>query len=283
MPSILPRRAVRRLIARAMPDRLKKAVQGRLYGYHRSRVALSVEFGQDDTGSFVLIDGLRLRFREEERAELGYHLVRNGASIEETSGFLALARPARVLFDIGAAKAMYSRLFCLTGSTKRAIAFEPSPRQAAAASRAIEHCGCGSQTVVRECAVGSLGGRAAGRLADDGFAYLDGSSGALIDLEVTSLDREVETLGLVPDLLKIDVEGWENEVLAGATNLLRAHRPPICLELHLGVLESRRISPRQVVEQLQQCGYRFRTHWGKELRPSQVWDSISAVLRVIAY
>jgi FkbM family methyltransferase len=36
------------------------------------------------------------------------------------------------------------------------------------------------------------------------------------------------------DLIKIDVEGYENEVLLGATEILKTHEPDIFLELHGG-------------------------------------------------
>jgi FkbM family methyltransferase len=261
-------------------------VDRRLYGYHRPRVELPVEFSADARGPFVLIDRrLRLRFPEEERAELDYHLVRNGASIEETSGFLELAASANVFFDVGAAKAMYARLFCLCGAQKRAVVYEPSPTQMAVAVAAIARNECGSRIQLRQCAVGSVAGRAVGRMADNGFVDVDPhvTVGETVEVDVTSLDHEVERLGLVPDLLKIDVEGYEHEVLLGARQLLKTRKPPICLELHLGILESRGISPRQVVEQLEEHGYAFRTHFGREMKPSEVWDSMHAILRVVAY
>jgi FkbM family methyltransferase len=283
--ALAPRRALRRVIARVMPAALKAGLQGRLHGYHRSRVAIPIEFGSDASGLFVDVEALRLRFLAEERADLDFHLVLNGSSTEEISGFLALARSATVLFDVGAAKALFSRLFCLSGPDKKAVAYEPSPSQIAMASRAMAANGLASRILVRDCAVGSRPGPCTARLADDGvFVYADTDFGGQpIEVELTSLDDEVERLGVVPDLIKIDVEGFENEVIAGARHLLKTRRPPICLELHLGILESRRIPVRQVIEQLQEHGYRFRTHWGRNLRPAQVWDSLSSVLRLVAY
>jgi hypothetical protein len=109
------------------------------------------------------------------------------------------------------------------------------------------------------------------------------SSGApRIEVEMTSLDREVERLGLEPDLLKIDVEGFEYEVLLGARGLLARRKPPICLELHLGLLERRGVAPRQVVELLQSHGYGFRTYHGRVLSADDVWDSMHAIFRFVA-
>ena len=51
-------------------------------------------------------------------------------------------------------------------------------------------------------------------------------------MRVTTLDREVEQLGLVPALIKIDVEGAELEVLEGAARVLETHRPRLLISLH---------------------------------------------------
>jgi len=121
-------------------------------------------------------------------------------------------------------------------------------------------------------------------IAANGFAGIESSEADCesVDVEITTLDEEVDRLGVRPDLLKIDVEGFEYEVLVGARRLLASHTPPICLELHLGLLDRRGISPRQVVEELLSHGYRFRTYHGLDLCAADVWDSMHAVLRLIA-
>jgi FkbM family methyltransferase len=280
---LVSRRTLKALGARLLPEALQRRIRGRFYGYHDSRVSLSVDFSEDSRGPLLVLDGrIRLSFPEDERRELERHLV--GAQLEETSGVLAFATSTRTLFDVGAATALYSRLFCACGPDHRAFAFEPSPAQLQIARTRIAHAGYGARIQLRSCAVGQTPGRAIMLIADSGFAGLESSEADCdsVDVEVTTLDREVERLGVQPDLLKIDVEGFEHEVLIGARRLLASHKPPICLELHLGLLERRGISPRHVVEELRSHGYRFRTYHGVDLCAADVWDSMHAVLRVIA-
>ena len=52
-----------------------------------------------------------------------------------------------------------------------------------------------------------------------------------IQVPVTTLDVQSARLGLMPQLLKIDVEGWEAHVLRGATQLLEIARPTILVEV----------------------------------------------------
>jgi len=76
-------------------------------------------------------------------------------------------------------------------------------------------------------------------------------------VQTRSLDSEVAELGLVPTLIKIDVEGWEFEVLKGAEQTIRRYRPALFLSLHPKVLAQLHTSPENVQAWLEQRGYRL--------------------------
>jgi len=97
------------------------------------------------------------------------------------------------------------------------------------------------------------------------------------------MDEEIEQHGLEPDLLKIDVEGYEYEVLLGAKRLLEQRKPPICLELHLDLLERRGVEPRRVLAQLESYGYQFRSCAGQPLSPAGIAGSMNAIVRFVAF
>jgi hypothetical protein len=55
--------------------------------------------------------------------------------------------------------------------------------------------------------------------------------------------------------LKIDVEGYEEEVLLGAEECINAYRPIIFLELHAELIRRRGRDPKRVVGTLKRLGY----------------------------
>jgi FkbM family methyltransferase len=278
-------RRIRRQCARWLPEALKAPFRPRLVGYRAPAARVPASFLTDARGPYVIIDNrATLRFRSEDENDVAVLLRDNGESVEEIASFLRLASTARVLFDIGAAKGIFSEIFCLSDPAKRAVAFEPSPPLAESAAALIAANGCESQIQLRRAAVGAMPGRQTARLYPWGYVGIEGAddSGAAVEVDMTSVDYEVDHLGLTPDLLKIDVEGYEYEVLVGARRLLATRRPPICFELHLDLLEKRGIRPRQVLAELESHGYQFQSCVGRPLRAAHVSASLNAVVRLVA-
>jgi hypothetical protein len=83
------------------------------------------------------------------------------------------------------------------------------------------------------------------------------------ELPSTSVDEYAATSGTTPSVLKIDVEGFELDVLAGAERCLRVHRPKIWLELHPNILAEQGSSWEEALEFLKARGYEpicFKDH-----------------------
>jgi FkbM family methyltransferase len=284
MSELFSRRRWKHAVAPLIPEMLKTRLRHRLFGFRPARRAVSVEFGGDKTGPIVSIDRISLRYSHENMSDLRYHVLANGESIDELGSFIELARSASILFDVGAANGLFSHLFCLVGKANRAVAFEPSARMVASAEAWADANGTRSQTLMRLCAVGRTVSQLSGRIDETGVISVSSpvESGEQVDVQVTTLDDEVQRLGLVPDLIKIDVEGFEWEVLCGARQLLRTHKPSICLELHLDMLERRGVSPQLVVDELVSHGYTFRNCTGTPLSASRIATSPKVLFRFLA-
>jgi FkbM family methyltransferase len=85
-----------------------------------------------------------------------------------------------------------------------------------------------------------------------------------------TIDALVETLGLAPGLVKIDVEGAEPFVLRGMQGTLRAHRPAVMLELHPKWLPEG-TDAGDVEELLAAHGYTSRVIASEELATRSLW------------
>ena len=73
--------------------------------------------------------------------------------------------------------------------------------------------------------------RAQGGVESNGHRPILGSAD-LITVPVITLDEFIARGGLLPDVIKIDVEGGEAEVLRGGTRLFATKRPIIVAEVH---------------------------------------------------
>jgi FkbM family methyltransferase len=139
-----------------------------------------------------------------------------------------LVDPGGSCLDIGANIGLYSVLLAsLCGPSGRVISFEPSPH---IRERLLANTQSLPQVTVLPWALGANPGQLHLERfqGNEGLATLRQSGWDVLEtipVEVRRLDDipEVQALGPI-DLLKIDVEGWEPQVFAGASELLGAGR-----------------------------------------------------------
>jgi FkbM family methyltransferase len=150
-------------------------------------------------------------------------------------------KPGMVFVDVGANDGYYT-LFAAqrVGPSGRVLAVEPSTRERANLERNIARNGLANVTVVplalgSSCGMAELhlaqsahsGHNTLGRFANDGV-----QAESVEQVKVCTLDSLAPGLALDRiDVMKIDVEGAEASVIAGARDLLAATRPLIVLEI----------------------------------------------------
>ncbi|MEV4111635.1 FkbM family methyltransferase [Nonomuraea sp. NPDC049695] len=183
-------------------------------------------------------------------------LLRAAATVSlsepELLGLAEFVRPGAVCFDIGAAYGMYTYpLARLAGPAGRVHSFEPLPvpyriletgrRAAGARNIQVTNAAIGSSTGWRRLTLPyrfglPIHGRAH---VQEGLKH-PGRFTATRTLEVPiyTVDRvcELREISRV-DFMKMDVEGFEPEVLKGAEWTIAQHRPTLLLEIeerHLG-------------------------------------------------
>jgi FkbM family methyltransferase len=145
---------------------------------------------------------------------------------------LRYLRPGDTYIDVGASIGLYSLLASSANAHAAVVAFEPHP---VASARLRENARINSldNIQVRDVAVGSAPGSAMLTFDQGDRNRISAETGGdekLVKVPVVSLDGELERLNVDPSsvaLVKIDTEGFEANVLAGATRLLDARPGPV--------------------------------------------------------
>ena len=172
----------------------------------------------------------------------------------EIHHLVRLARPRSVFFDIGANFGYYSVLLASrVGAECTVHAFEPNPPTF---ERLQRNAGLNSLSNVKTYCLGfsDVSGSAAviEPAGNSGATHLVEGAG----VELTTLDRfcQVRQIRRL-DFIKIDVEGFEEKVLAGAAETLARFKPIIVIELNPGTLKRAGSSVQRVAALLGEHGY----------------------------
>lgn len=173
---------------------------------------------------------------------------RFGESYEAgTAAYLAARiKPGMVCFDIGANVGAYVlQLGHWSGPTGKIVAFEPNAGAREVLARHILWNGLGDRVTVVPMAVGSSVGESVMYAAGaDGMSRLAEVNRGLKDsavetrVAVTTIDAYCQENGVWPDLILLDIEGFEIEALRGARQAIAQTKPIIAVEMHPNVWSS---------------------------------------------
>jgi FkbM family methyltransferase len=219
----------------------------------------------------------------------GYQAVHHDPDqAAELAAFIAACRPDMVLFDIGAHFGLFSlAALHYGGSSARAVAVEPSPGACRMLRIEARLNAVGRGLTVLEAAAAEQAGEVRmlpiGVIAAGYFtgAVEDRAEADLRPVRTVTLDGLAQELGLKPTHIKIDVEGFEREVLLGARGVLAQHpAPQLFIELHNAELRRRGRDPAATLALLAQSGYRLYHSSGS---PALKEDVLApALIRVVA-
>jgi len=184
------------------------------------------------------------------------------------AAMLAAIRPGDVVWDVGANVGLYARKFSdIAGPSGKVFAYEPSP---ANLQRLNEAVASRANVIVVPFALGARDGVAAfeqgkdplgatSRIVDD----MQGDPEERFEIRLASGDQLVSSgVVAIPNVIKIDTEGFELDVLLGLPRTLREkYLRVLCIEVHFGLLEARGLSdaPSDIERVLVSAG--FRVDW----------------------
>lgn len=191
--------------------------------------------------------------------------------------FVADLRPGDHVVDVGASFGLYTVLAANhVGPVGRVYAFEPDPGSARRLREHIRLNNVTDRVVVRQSAVGDTDGDI-GFLVDNGVestVLTDPGVGAQV--KIVRLDTALGAERI--DVMKIDVEGYEESVVAGAMGVLKGPNGPRCLyiEVHPFAWAAFGASSEGLLGLLDEAGYAVTDLEGRAV------DQVSEYGEVIA-
>ena len=137
-------------------------------------------------------------------------------------------RSGQTCFDIGANVGVYVLQFANWLRSGRVVAFEPNPGARKVLEYHLRINGISDRVAVVPSAVGKTSGSATRYAAGaDGMSRLNAPNTAIadkvsaLDVSIVSIDDYISQSGITPDILMIDVEGFEIAAIAGAKRLIK--------------------------------------------------------------
>lgn len=161
---------------------------------------------------------------------------------KEKPYFENILKGKKVFFDIGANIGYYSFL-AAAGGAEKIVAFEFMKEYADFAESAFAMNNIPAIVVKR--GVGNPGG---GEKYSDPLASTEGNT--------ISLDEFAERSGIYPDIMKMDIEGFELDALKNAKKIL-SRRPDLDISIHPEFLKRRGHSEEEVLSLLSGYGYKI--------------------------
>lgn len=207
--------------------------------------------------------GLKLRLDLSNANDHGAYFALEQRGDELLFG---LVRQHHTVLDIGGNIGLYALRFAALASHGRVVTFEPDPDTFA---RLEEHIALNAPlrpTAVRVAIGAEESVHRLYRVVASNSGMNRIISQAPVDprtpfreVRVVPLEKGLEGLGIERvDLIKIDVEGFEDAVLAGSETIVRRHRPVLFIEVYDENLRENGSSARALVDRVTGWGYTVR-------------------------
>ena len=198
------------------------------------------------------VNGVEYRIDPKERPRFGQNYE------TETASFLSQrVRSGMVCYDVGANVGAYVlQLAHWTAPAGKIVAFEPNSGAREVLARHIVWNGLQDRVQIVSSAVAAISGELTlyaegangmSRLAQPNNALVESARQELVS--VITIDAFCAAGNPPPDVLLLDIEGFEIEALRGATATILNYRPLIIVEMHPNVWTSANTT-RESAEQL---------------------------------
>jgi FkbM family methyltransferase len=253
---------IRRVISMSIYERrryllLNKQIERSYLTSYIYQKLLKFNYFQND-----LIFDISANLYYNKETDIGYSLFYWGKFEEKEIQIfnnMLQSKSKPVILDIGANIGCHCIRWAKSNPTALLYAFEPSPSTRDILERNIKNNKVGNNIKALPFAVSNQTGKASFyNCIDNAYSSLKDTKRKIvekvIDVDMITIDKFVENfkVGKI-DLIKIDVEGFENEVIEGGVNSLRKFKPDLFVEIYQGTNSNEK--PEKTIEVLLELGY----------------------------
>lgn len=181
----------------------------------------------------------------------------NGRGVEPQTRrwFTEVLKPDDIIFDIGAHIGLYTTLFSTI--TNNVYSFEPTSTYENLLLPNLEKNNIKNVNTYK-LAFGLNKG-----IFNEKIYKIWGQSPFEDEYEFTTLDDFIDSTGIKPTFLKIDVDGFDYEVLLGGNNFFKQNSATICVEVNDG-LNTRGHNPSELIKYMTDLGYSVKNIFDNE-------------------
>lgn len=210
--------------------------------------------------------GVRLRYSSQ--SHIGEAIYANAFEREERDLLDQIITPGLTVLDIGANLGFYTCLFARkAGPAGRVVSFEPTPSTFGLLEQNVRLNGLDGIVECRNCGLSDKEGIAHMSVFSEGKdvynsfraddAHNDGPVPDIIEVATTTLDQCLDTLDVKRGcFIKIDVEGFEHQVIMGGRNHLQdMENVSLMVELYEPLSRRFGCSPLQTLDVLGSWGF----------------------------
>lgn len=224
----------------------------------------------------TLVSEVRLRVDEFEgefllgpKSHLLHRVLAFGAYEPELAQlFVSHIDPDRDVIDVGANVGFFTNLAARKLETGRVLAIEPTAAAFDRLTRNIAHNGIESRAIAWRGVAAAEAGELTLNVVEGREEYsslgaivhpsVEGETTAIETVPAQTIDALVREHDLKPAVIKIDVEGAEMDVLRGARETLKIHRPVVISEVSAPLLRTAGASPAAIVQLFDALEYDVR-------------------------
>ena len=273
--------SIKRLLRRTLPKSVFQVIQKlRTLGHKPSGevAALKGRFEKlqnsvAETNTIRLRPGIELQIDPESQEPFSWFCWQAPEMVKELDFFIDRIRGAKSFADIGANHGVFSLVFLKLNPAGEVLSVDPSPLADAVRRKNRALNGMDSNLICHQVACGAVEGSVSMHFNWHHLEVSGKGDESLnkVSILVRPLDALCSESKINPEIVKIDVEGFELQVLQGAEGTLKSAKL-LLLEIHPALLDKLNVSQKDIFDWLDKRGWRIQTLHGKQLTRSEFCD-----------